>query len=278
MEGNEHGTFQNTIIRLITKSTPLRYCACALPCKFNPILHFSKLDRGGRCLLTPTVYSLQCCTLHNSIRTTMPTKTILLLVLHSHLLSLNAVTSFQVSPTPSLSQCISKNVKINSLQWHRQRQSSCNDHDHGYRQRTLQELNSSNDDNSDEPEGLILGKEISEGLQTLGSEAGYLAAARKRNEEAKAKLMEQVRKEEEEAEALRQKKKEEGVQDNYGPGDMSGWKGFKDDGFEASEGNDDTGGWGEIATAGGEGEEEEEPKLFLFGDDDNASDGSGLIL
>ena len=139
-------------------------------------------------------------------------------------------------------------------------------------------LKSTNDDSSDNaeeaPQELILGKEISDQLQTLGSEAGYLAAARKRNEEAKAKLMEDLRREEEEAEAMRQAKKEHGNKNNYGPTDMSGYIGFTDDGFEESEGSED--GWGK-AGEGDTGGEEEEPKLFLFGDEEKSSD-SGLIL
>lgn len=134
---------------------------------------------------------------------------------------------------------------------------------------------------STEGEGdkLILGAEVGEALNDIGSEAGYLDAARKRNEEGKAKLMEQVRLEEEEAERKRKEREAKGSEGNYGPGDMSEFKGFADDGFEASEGNDSEGGW----TKPPEPEEEaegdgEEPKLFLFGDEDGDTDAGGLIL
>ncbi len=142
------------------------------------------------------------------------------------------------------------------------------------------QINQSSNDNQEEEQELILGSSLTDALQGIGSEAGYLAAAKRRSEEGKARLAEQVRKEEEEAEALRRKKMEAGVEDNYGPGDLSGWKGFADDGFEASAGNDDTGGWGELKAKSADeesGDGEEEPKLFLFGDDDNSANG-GLIL
>lgn len=133
---------------------------------------------------------------------------------------------------------------------------------------------------------------MSDALQGLGSEAGYLDLARKRNEEGKAKMMEQIRLEEEETERKRQRWKQEqesgeGNAGDYGPGDLSGYVGFKDDGFEQSAGNDGTGGWGDLNSGenaedeGGDGEGdggEDEPKLFLFGDDDGASSNGGLIL
>ena len=138
---------------------------------------------------------------------------------------------------------------------------------------------------------------MSNALQGLGSEAGYLDLARKRNEEGKAKMMEQIRLEEEETERKRQWKKQqqesgEGNAGDYGPGDLSGYVGFKDDGFVRSAGNDGTGGWGDLDSGenaegeggdggdGGEGGEgdEDEPKLFLFGDDDGAGSNGGLIL
>jgi hypothetical protein len=115
---------------------------------------------------------------------------------------------------------------------------------------------------------LIVGAEISKGLQGLGSEDGYLGVAKKRNEEAKAKLMEQVRQEEEAAEQKRKEREARGNEGNYGPGDLSSFNG---------------GGWGEV-----EEEEKQEteveadadaddgPKLFLFGDDN--ADAGGLIL
>jgi hypothetical protein len=135
------------------------------------------------------------------------------------------------------------------------------------------EESSSSDDDS-----LIIGSEISNALQGLGSEAGYLGVAKKRNAEAKAQLMEQVRQEEEEAERKRQERENKGNEGNYGPGDLSSFQGFENDGYEESEGNDENGGWGEVKEDAPETEEEEEPKLFLFGDDDADTSGSGLIL
>lgn len=135
------------------------------------------------------------------------------------------------------------------------------------------EESSSSDDDS-----LIIGSEISNALQGLGSEAGYLGVAKKRNAEAKAQLMEQVRQEEEEAERKRQERENKGNEGNYGPGDLSSFQGFENDGYEESEGNDENGGWGEVKEDAPETEEEEVPKLFLFGDDDADTSGSGLIL
>lgn len=140
-------------------------------------------------------------------------------------------------------------------------------------------LSSSNEDEA-EP-SLIIGSDMSEAIQGLGSEAGYLDYSKKRNEEAKLKMLEQVRLEEEEAERKRQARENntDGGSANYGPGDLSGFVGFKDDGFENSEGNDSTGGWGEVREGEAEGTEEEEPKLFLFGDDDDTgASAGGLIL
>ena len=213
-------------------------------------------------------------------RTTMPTfssKTIFTVLLHS-CLCFNTVSAFHIVS--------SNNVKPNPIlsTRHTQIRWKINDNGRKNNQKCKKDpiqVNSSNDSSSnesDDSQGLIIGSDMSNALQKLGSEGGYLDAARKRNEEAKAKLMEQVRKEEEEAEALRKAKMESGVEDNYGPGGLSSWKGFKDDGFEESEGNDDSGGWGQLKEVeSGEGEEEE-PKLFLFGDDDDTSGGSGLIL
>jgi hypothetical protein len=130
----------------------------------------------------------------------------------------------------------------------------------------------------EEPSGLIIGEDMSSALQGIGSEAGYLDYAKKRNEEAKAKLQEQIRLEEEETERKRREKEEKGGEGNYGPGDLSEFKGFADDGFEASVGNDETGGWGEVDEPKEEEAEEDEPKLFLFGDDDAGGDNGGLIL
>lgn len=143
----------------------------------------------------------------------------------------------------------------------------------------VQLYSSPNNDNDDEQQELILSSKLSESLAGIGNEAGYLAAARKRNEEAKAKMMEQIRKEEEEAEARRQAKKDQSIANNFGPGadEMSSWEGFGDfDGFEESSGNDSAGGWSELKEQAQE--EEEEPKLFLFGDENNDSTDSGLLL
>ena len=149
-------------------------------------------------------------------------------------------------------------------------------------------LSSSQDENDETniPDTtLIIGDEFSNALKTIATEAGYLNAARKRNLEAKAKLMEQLQQEEMEAERIRKEREEKGNPDNYGPTDMTSFVDFKDDGFESSEGNDETGGWSELKTKGKleeDGEKKEEPKLFLFGDDDDdnkiLTSGSGLIL
>jgi hypothetical protein len=135
----------------------------------------------------------------------------------------------------------------------------------------------SSQQNGDPNESILV-----QGLSSLGSEAGYLEAARKRNEEAKAKLREQVRLEEEEAERKRQEKLQRGTSEsNYGPGDLSNFKGFENDGFEASAGNDQVGGWSQEAIRAEEDnteDKEEEPKLFLFGDDEGLSTDSGGLL
>jgi hypothetical protein len=126
---------------------------------------------------------------------------------------------------------------------------------------------------------LIIGSEMSTALQGIGSQAGYLDYAKKRNEEAKAKMVEQVRLEEEETERKRREKEAKGNEGNFGPGDLSSFVGFENDGFEASEGNDKAGGWGEAEEEKEEEAEEDAPALFLFGDDDDSdSGGSGLIL
>jgi hypothetical protein len=143
-----------------------------------------------------------------------------------------------------------------------------------------QQLYSQAEEEEETPQ-LIIGADVRGAIQNLGTDGagGYLDAAKRRNEEAKAKMMEQVRLEEEEAEAKRQAMKERKGEDNYGPGDLSSFVGFKDDGFEASEGNDEEGGWGPTPEEdGGDDGEEEEPSLLLFGDGDDASGGSGLIL
>ena len=152
----------------------------------------------------------------------------------------NKITAFTVSPSPSRSCSVSSN--------------------------NLSCLHSSPQD-GDQNESVLI-----KGLSSLGSEAGYLEAARKRNEEAKAKLREQVRLEEEEAERKRQEKQQRGgSESNYGPGDLSNFQGFQNDGFEASAGNDQVGGWSKEAIRVEEDtteEKQEEPKLFLFGDDE----------
>ena len=127
---------------------------------------------------------------------------------------------------------------------------------------------------------VILGADVGQALYDIGSEAGYLDAARKRNEEGKVKLMEQVRLEEEEAERKRKEHEEkQGAEGNYGPGDLRDFKGFADDGFEASEGNDSEGGWRKPEEPEEEAEgDDDEPKLFLFGDEDGDADAGGLIL
>ena len=126
---------------------------------------------------------------------------------------------------------------------------------------------------------VILGADVGQALYDIGSEAGYLDAARKRNEEGKVKLMEQVRLEEEEAERKRKEREEKGAEGNDGPGDLSDFKGFADDGFEANEGNDSEGGWRKPEEPEEEAEgDDDEPKLFLFGDEDGDADAGGLIL
>ena len=174
---------------------------------------------------------------------------------------LNISSAFQIAPPSSLQS------QIHVVQWNSDKTIN----------QSIQ-LNSSNDESNEEPQELILGGKISDSLKELGSEEGWLAAARKRNEEAKAKMMDDLRKEEEAAEAKRRAKEESGIQNNYGPEDMSTFKGFINDGFEESEADDATGAWGSSQPAEEEKGGEEEPKLFLFGDDDKDSSGSGLIL
>ena len=127
-------------------------------------------------------------------------------------------------------------------------------------------------DGGEEPE-LILGDNVQKAIEGMGSESGYLAAAKKRNEEARRKALEEAAREEEE------RAPREPSSANYGPGDLSSFQGFANDGFEASAGNDSLGGWdlGNQGSQGEEGEEEEEPSLFLFGDEDADSE-TGLIL
>jgi len=159
---------------------------------------------------------------------------------------------------------------------------------------TFLQATPTNDENSNQQQqgqddvdtSLIIGKEIGQALQKIATEDGYLEAARKRNQEAKLKLIQQIQQEEIEAERIRKEMEERGNEGNYGPGDLSNFVGFRDDGFEASEGNDDLGGWSDLKKKGEEvnEEEKEEPKLFLFGNDNDddgiitSSGGSGLIL
>eukprot|EP00555_Chaetoceros_dichaeta_P002422 CAMPEP_0198251106 /NCGR_PEP_ID=MMETSP1447-20131203/2053_1 /TAXON_ID=420782 /ORGANISM="Chaetoceros dichaeta, Strain CCMP1751" /LENGTH=190 /DNA_ID=CAMNT_0043936055 /DNA_START=38 /DNA_END=610 /DNA_ORIENTATION=+ len=125
---------------------------------------------------------------------------------------------------------------------------------------------------------LILSDDVVEAIGSLGANGGYLDAAKKRNEEAKKKLLEDSRREEEEAEAWRREKANKADGDDFGPKDMSKFKGFLDDGYEDSEGNDEAGGWGYVPEKEVEEEKEDEPKLFLFGDDDDDAEEKKLIL
>jgi len=108
------------------------------------------------------------------------------------------------------------------------------------------------------------------------SENAYLAAARERSMSAKEKYLAQMEAEERAAKERRAKKAAEAeeAKTDYGPGDLSEFQGFGDDGFEASEGNDQTGGWGDVAAAEEE-EEEEGPGLFIPGADEGEM---GLLL
>jgi Predicted membrane protein len=141
--------------------------------------------------------------------------------------------------------------------------STSNQHDENNNNADQQEEQDTND------ASLIIGKEMGQALQKIATEAGYLEAARKRNQEAKLKLMQQIQQEEMEAERYRKEVEERGSEGNFGPQDMSTFVGFKEDGFEESEGNDDMGGWSELKQQQGEQqqqqeEEKEEPKLFLL--------------
>ena len=128
------------------------------------------------------------------------------------------------------------------------------------------ELKSMNNDGNEEPR-LILGDEAQAALNNLSSklptsEAGYLEAARRRAEEARRQK--ELGQQQEEEEFVR-----ESSESNFGPGDLSNFQGFRNDGFENSVGNDQTGGW-DISTTNTETEETgetEEPSLYLFGDE-----------
>jgi hypothetical protein len=140
----------------------------------------------------------------------------------------------------------------------------------------------SQSDDSDNQAKLILGDDLSKGIAGLGSEQGYLAAAKKRAEEYARKRSQQVDHENE----VVKPKHEKAASNNYGPGELSAWRGFANDGFEASAGNDGEDGWevkeGIILTLDSNQKTKSPPpetlatdgKLFLF---DNDNDGK-LIL
>mmetsp|Transcript_8817 Transcript_8817/g.12531 ORF Transcript_8817/g.12531 Transcript_8817/m.12531 type:complete len:238 (-) Transcript_8817:281-994(-) len=120
---------------------------------------------------------------------------------------------------------------------------------------------------------LILGENMQKALSGIGaSETSILDASRKRNEEAKLKFLEEQRREEYEAQQRASQK--ENSEANFGPGDMSGFQGFADDGFESSTADGAGEGW-EIQNSNEEQVEEEEPQLFLFDQNDTGGD---LIL
>lgn len=143
--------------------------------------------------------------------------------------------------------------------------------------------------------GLLLGDEVLKNIQALGTDNGYLEAAKIRNAEGKKKLLEQAAREEREA-AERLKKREEAAaaaaaaaeagddyaEGNAGPGDMSTFAGFADDGYEASEESSEGWNTGEIAVpdenaAGNDAASKEEPSLLLFDDNKDGEEGK-LIL
>ena len=112
-------------------------------------------------------------------------------------------------------------------------------------------------------------------------EADYLAASRKRNEEAKRKLLEETAREEAEAEERAKAKLEEGpTESNYGPGDLSGLSNIMtsdDSDWKGSIGQDDSGLLGLETTEGDVGEGGE-PTLFIPSGDGSDGDDSQLIL
>ncbi len=130
------------------------------------------------------------------------------------------------------------------------------------------ELKSMNNDGNEEP-SLILGDEAQAALNHLSSklptsEAGYLEAARRRAEEARRQMELGQQEEEEQQQFVR-----ESSESNFGPGDLSNFQGFRNDGFENSAGNDQFGGW-DMSASNAETEateEAEEPSLYLFGDE-----------
>jgi len=122
----------------------------------------------------------------------------------------------------------------------------------------------------EESNKLYVGEDARKSIQSLGVNFGYLEANKKRTQEAKEKYLEEVRREEEEVEARRKEKEatngDESLE-NYGPGDLNEFKGFVNDGYEDSVGNDSEGGWGDIKAA--EAEEGEDSKLLLLDADDD---------
>ena len=139
---------------------------------------------------------------------------------------------------------------------------------------------SSTPGDDDESNELVTGSdEMQAKLQELQtkyptSEAAYIAASRARAEEGRRKLMEQTAREEAAAEERRRRREEGEVQGNVGPGDLSSYVGFADDGFESSAGNDGT--MAPLMSDMVEEEEEEGPSLIIPGQDD--TDSGGLLL
>jgi len=126
--------------------------------------------------------------------------------------------------------------------------------------------------------GLFLSDDLNDAISSLGG--GYLDAAKKRNEAAKKKMLEDTIREEKEAIAWRKEKgyTSEGEGDP-GPKNMNEFIGFVDDGYEGSSGNDEEGGWGFVPQEEEKEEEvKDEPKLFLFGEDDDDTLDKKLIL
>ena len=143
-------------------------------------------------------------------------------------------------------------------------------------------LSSEEADNGDNDEPkLYVGENVQKAIEALSSQSGIMEASRKRNDMARLKVQEEARREEEENRE-RMKRLEEGGdgngdEKNYGPGDMSSFKGFANDGFVASAGNDDQLKWSESNKKAAI--EEEPSSLFLYGDDDlDGESGSGLII
>jgi hypothetical protein len=108
--------------------------------------------------------------------------------------------------------------------------------DRRQRHRTTR-FSSDREDTPDNEVKLILGDDLSKNIASVGSEHGYLSAAKRRAEEyAKRRT--------EEAQQESSKTISAGVNNNnYGPSDLSSWRGFANDGFESSAGNDGKDGW-----------------------------------